>query len=580
MEPVREYLKQNRLLFDGGMGTYYLSRYPGSDPRCELQNLENPARILEIHREYREAGAKALKTNTFGANTVSLECGFNKVREVLEAGYALACRAAGEEAYVFADIGPSAEPEERRAIAEVFLAMGAKNFLFETYADSEGLAELCRFVKFREPEAFVIVSFAAAPDGFTRHGLPVSRLLQEMAAENATDAVGVNCVSGPAHLLRLLGEIPVLPKLLSVMPNSGYPTMVAGRTYFESSATYFAGCMARIAEKGAAILGGCCGTTPAYIAETAKLLPQVGAAVLPRIEPAVPAPGSAENRGVLEQKLLEGRRIVAVELDPPVDADGSFFLESAARLKALGVDAITIADCPVARVRADSSMLAAKLKRELDIEPIPHMTCRDRNLNASKALLLGLCMEGVRNLLVVTGDPVPNASRDEVKAVFNFNSAMLAGYARTLGEELGSPFLIAGALNVNAANFDAELEKALRKKENGVRLLLTQPVFTEEAVENLRRAREETGLWILGGILPAVSYRNACYMHNEISGIRLNEEILEQYRLAPDKEAAARLGVELSLRIAEQIAPYVNGYYLMTPFKRIDLIEEIVRGIS
>lgn len=260
MEPVREYLKQNRLLFDGGMGTYYLSRYPGSDPRCELQNLENPARILEIHREYREAGAKALKTNTFGANTVSLECGFNKVREVLEAGYALACRAAGEEAYVFADIGPSAEPEERRAIAEVFLAMGAKNFLFETYADSEGLAELCRFVKFREPEAFVIVSFAAAPDGFTRHGLPVSRLLQEMAAEDATDAVGVNCVSGPAHLLRLLGEIPVLPKLLSVMPNSGYPTMVAGRTYFESSATYFAGCMARIAEKGAAILGGCCGS--------------------------------------------------------------------------------------------------------------------------------------------------------------------------------------------------------------------------------------------------------------------------------------------------------------------------------
>ncbi len=145
---------------------------------------------------------------------------------------------------------------------------------------------------------------------------------------------------------------------------------------------------------------------------------------------------------------------------------------------------------------------------------------------------------------------------------------------------MGSPFLIAGALNVNAANFDAELKKALRKKENGVRLLLTQPIFTEEAMENLRRAKEEIGLWILGGILPAVSYRNACYMHNEISGIRLNEEILEQYRLAPDKEAAARLGVELSLRIAEQIAPYVNGYYLMTPFKRIDLIEEIVRGIS
>ena len=263
-----------------------------------------------------------------------------------------------------------------------------------------------------------------------------------------------------------------------------------------------------------------------------------------------------------------------------INDDGAFFLGAAARLKALGADAVTIADCPVARVRADSSILAAKLRRELDMDAIPHMTCRDRNLNAAKALLLGLSMEGVHNVLVVTGDPVPSASRDEVKAVFSFNSAMLAGYIRALGEEtLRGPFLIAGALNVNAPNFDAELRKALRKKENGVELLMTQPVFTDEAVRNLRRAKEETGLRILGGLMPPVSYRNASYMHNEISGIRLSEEILERYR-DTDRETAGKLGVSLCLETAEKIAPWVDGYYLMTPFQRIDLIEEIMRGLG
>ena len=202
------------------------------------------------------------------------------------------------------------------------------------------------------------------------------------------------------------------------------------------------------------------------------------------------------------------------------------------------------------------------------------------DLIAAKALLLGLSMEDVHNILVVTGDPVPSASRDEVKAVFSFNSAMLAGYIRALGEEtLQGPFLVAGALNVNAPNFDAELKKAHRKKESGVQMLMTQPVFTEEALQNLRRAKEETGLWILGGLMPPVSYRNACYMHNEISGIRLSEEILERYK-DTDREEAGKIGVSLCLEMAGKMTPWVDGYYLMTPFQRIDLIEEIVRRLG
>ena len=587
MKPVREYLKENRLLFDGAMGTWYRSLYPGRDTRCELANLSHPADVLAIHRAYREAGARALKTNTFAANTAALETDFGAVREVLRAGYALAREAAGEEAYVFADIGPILPPAGTAAgpagegaaeycrIAEVFLEMGAENFLFETFPSSEGLREACAFIRAQKPDAFLLVSFAAAPDGFTRQGLPALRLARE-AAEYA-DAVGLNCISGPAHLRRLAAGLPA-GAVRSVMPNSGYPSIIGGRTYFETGADYFAEQMAKLASSGVRILGGCCGTTPDHIAKTAAAL----AAAQPDREPAAPeAPRAAKNAPAnrLREKLAAGKRVIAVELDPPADADGSFFMEAAARLGAAGADAITIADCPVARVRADSSMLAAKLKRELQMDAIPHMTCRDRNLNAAKALLLGLAMEGVRNILVITGDPVPGADRDEVKAVFNFNSAMLAGYIRDLGEEiLPAPFLVAGALNVNARNFDAELRKALRKKENGVQMLLTQPVFTDEAVQNLRRAREETGLWILGGLMPPVSYRNACFMHNEIAGIRLSEEILARYE-GLDREEAGRLGVSLCLETAEKIAPYVDGYYLMTPFKRVDLIEELIRAL-
>ena len=579
MKPVREYLKERPLLFDGAMGTWYRSLYPARDPRCELANLSHPADVLAIHRAYREAGAAALKTNTYGANTAALMADSGTVREILRAGYALAREAAGANAFVFADIGPILLPEkdaaaEYRRIAAVFLEMGAENFLFETFPSAEGLRETCAFIREQKPDAFLLVSFAATPDGFTRQGLPALRLAKEAAAY--ADAVGLNCVSGPAHLRRLAGGLPA-GTVRSVMPNSGYPAIVGGRTYFESGAEYFAEQMSKIAASGVHILGGCCGTTPAHIARTAALL----TAARPAGEP-VSVSGPAQKKAPanrLREKLAAGKRVIAVEVDPPADADGSFFMEAAARLKAAGADAVTIADCPVARVRADSSLLAAKLKRELDMDAIPHMTCRDRNLNAAKALLLGLAMEGVQNILAITGDPIPGAEREEVKAVYNFNSAMLAGYIRALGEEtLPAPFLIAGALNVNARNFDAELQKALRKKENGVELLMTQPVFTEEAVRNLRRAREETGLRILGGLMPPVSYRNASFMHNEIAGIRLSEEILARYE-GLDREAAGKLGVSLCLESAEKIAPWVDGYYLITPFRRIDLIEELVRAL-
>lgn len=202
------------------------------------------------------------------------------------------------------------------------------------------------------------------------------------------------------------------------MPNAGYPTIVNGRTVFDGSPAYFAARCGDLVDAGVRILGGCCGTTPEHIQQTACALAgeRRSAARILKKPDTTQRPHTPRNR--LAEKLDAGKRIVAVELDPPVDANIQKFMEGARRLKTAGVDAVTIADCPVARVRMDSSMLAAKVRRELDLDPIPHMTCRDRNINATKALLLGLSAEEVHNVLVVTGDPIPSAARDEVKGVF------------------------------------------------------------------------------------------------------------------------------------------------------------------
>jgi homocysteine S-methyltransferase len=278
--------------------------------------------------------------------------------------------------------------------------------------------------------------------------------------------------------------------------------------------------------------------------------------------------------------LERGERVIAVELDPPADDNISFFLSGVRTLRDAGADLVTIADCPIGRPRADSSLLACKIRRELGVEPLPHMTCRDRNLNATKALLLGLSMEGVHNVLLVTGDPIPTEDRDEVKSVFNFNSRKLARYVSSLNEHtLTTPFRMFGALNLNARNFAHQLEMAVEKETCGVSGFLTQPVLSAEALENLKLARSVLKGKILGGIFPVVSYRNACFLNNEISGMRVCDEIIGLYE-GKSKEEAEELAITISTAIAREIAPYIDGYYFMTPFRRVELITKILANVE
>ena len=269
-----------------------------------------------------------------------------------------------------------------------------------------------------------------------------------------------------------------------------------------------------------------------------------------------------------------------MELDPPADVNLTKFMNGAWMLKGAGVDIITIADCPIARARMDSSLLACKIRRELNLDALPHMTCRDRNLNATKALLMGLYAEGVRNLLLVTGDPIPTAERDEVKSVYQFNSRKLAAFVSGLGQTaLPTPFHLFGALNVNALNFDVQLRLAKEKLEKGMIGFLTQPVLTPEAFENLKRARKELDGYILGGIIPVISARNARFMDSEINGIRVDDRVTQLYE-GKNRAEAEDLAVEISAEIARQIAPYVDGYYLMTPFQRTGLICRILEQMQ
>ena len=589
MTDIREYLAHKPLLFDGGMGTYYKAA-PGAD--CEMANLTDPEGVKKVHAEYLAAGVQAIKTNTFGLPRMAA-AQMPGWEELAEAGWKLACDAAAEkDAAVFADLGPAPDTEAAPAgsayglVAQQFAALGAKNFLFETLSSDVGIVEAVKALRVAVPDAFVMVSFAVLPDGYTREGLLFRDLLRRMEQSGVVDAVGLNCVSAPGAMKKLvqgLGET-LLP--LSVMPNAGYPVVTRARVLYQGKPAYFAREMGQIAAAGVRILGGCCGTTPAHIAALRAELD-----TLPQRTEAAPAAKlstgtapAAEKDDTFLRKLNAGEKVIAIELDSPRVADLSGYLDGARRLQAAGADLLTIADCPIAQARMDSSLVACRVHRELGMCALPHMTCRDRNLNATKALLLGLYAEGVREVLAITGDPIPTAERDEVKNVYQFNSRKLAQYIVSLageGREMPSAMTVFGALNLNARNFDVELRRAVEKLENGMSGFLTQPVLSAQAVENLRKARQTLGerAKILAGIMPVVSQRNAIFMENEINGIHVEEDIIQRFA-GLDREQGEVLGLEVSMQMAREALPYADGFYLMTPFNRVALMERLIARLK
>lgn len=586
MQDLKTYLAHHPLVFDGGMGTYYKAA-PGL--ACEQANTADPDGVLAVHRAYLEAGAQALKTNTFGLTAMAArqEPGW---QALADAGYALAVQAAQDKAYVFADLGPVPDTEERPAgqvyteVAERMLDQGAEYFLFETLSSDAGVLEAVQAIRARCPHAFVLVSFAALPDGYTREGLACSQLLQRMQASGLVDAAGLNCVSAPGAMAALVQQLGRQGLPLSVMPNAGYPVVARSQVRYQGKPAYFAKTLAALAGRGVRILGGCCGTTPEHIRALTEALEEQ-----PALGPAFAEPGAvpaahqpAETEDAFLCKLRSGQPVIAVELDSPKTADLSGYLASARRLQQAGADILTIADCPVARARMDAALVACRVHRELGLCVLPHMTCRDRNLNATKALLLGLAAEGIGEVLAITGDPIPTAERDEVKSVYQFNSRKLAQYILSLAGEGGLParMSVFGALNLGARNFAVELRRAEEKLACGMTGFLTQPVLSTQALENLRLARQTLGsrAKLLAGVLPVVSLRNAQFLDSEVNGIQVEPELLQRFA-GLDKAAGEALGLEVAFGAAKAALPYADGLYLMTPFQRVGLMETLIARI-
>ena len=581
---VRELLAQGVLLFDGATGTA-LCVQNGEGEAVERLCLTQPQRVLALHRAYLAAGCKAIKTNTFAAH-VSLACeNKDDQKTLIRAAYDLARRAGDAyDAAVFADIGPAPTDADSAAacyiaMAEQYLNVGATCFLFETMQSGEGLAEAAAYIKASCPDAWIMVSFAADADGFTRAGEQASALALQMSACGAVDAIGLNCICGAYHIRQLLSTLDVGDKWMSAMPNAGYPHVEEGRTYYDSAPAYYTQQVMECVKAGARIVGGCCGTTPEHIRQIARLL---GMPMPPRVrmgdEKAAQPPEKGCRSRIL-RRLEQGRRITLVELDPPRSADIGGFMEGARQLEQAGADAITIADCPIGRARMDSSLLACKLSRELGIEALPHMTCRDRNVNATKALLLGLSMENVHNVLAVTGDPIPTGDRGSVKSVYQFNSRVLAKFIRGLGESgEAEPFFVCGGLNINAVRFDLELERAKEKMDCGVSAFLTQPVLSEQAALHLERARDELrGAKLIGGLFPVVSEKNARFLQSEVHGITVDEAVVRAYA-GLDRAQGEDMAVRLCREAASRISPFVDGYYMMTPFQRVELVCRVIRA--
>ena len=583
---VREQIKNGVLLMDGSMGSYLSTITGQSSQDCELAVLEQRDIVKDIHQQYLEAGSQAILTNTYNANRVFCHGNDTLVHQLIHEAVAVAREAAeGYDAEIFGDIGPIKGLEngqtgkEYSFVARQFIDTGIRHFVFETNSSAEGIPEAMQYIRENTEDAFIIVMFAVQADGYSLEGYYYRDLIRKITETGLADAVGLNCISGAREMRNLFDQMEHEEILYSFMPSAGSPIVVDNRVVYESDPQFFGRKMAELAANGARILGGCCGTTPEHIRQVARFL-AAGTSSVPR-------PGRTREKvssgtakkSAFWEKLQRGEKVIAVELDPPMDADLTKFVQGAYDLKESGADVITIADCPVGRVRMDSSLLACKLEREVGVEALPHLTCRDRNINATKALLLGLYAEGIKNILLVTGDPVPSAERDEVKAVYQFNSRKLAAFVASLGETiLPEPFHMFGALNVNARNFDIQLQLAQEKERIGMTGFLTQPLLSPRAVENLKRARDGLNGYILAGLFPPVSARNARFMDSEVNGIRVSPEIIEQYEDL-DREESERLAVSLMTQFAREAEPFVNGYYLMTPFSRTALIQRIIESI-
>ncbi len=609
----RKFFKDNEvIIFDGAMGTLiYDSGYFFNKCYEEL-NLSNPDFIYEIHESYIKAGANVIETNTFGANRYKLR-NFNledKIYDINEQGAKIARRAAGNDVFVAGSIGPLGtyiftSSDEKRKEAFVYFQEQAKAlqkggvdlFILETFRDLQELKIAISAIN-DFSDLPIIASISFNEHGQTVFGTDIKTAILELNKENI-DIIGTNCSVGPKPMLENLEEIlKYAEKPVLAMPNAGFPQIVNDRLFYNTTPEYFAEYAKRFVELGVKCVGGCCGSNQRHIKEIRNALSikinvhkieSLQIKEKEKVEKLVFEPIPLEKKSQLGEKLKEGKFVFSVEINPPKGSNISRILEMARFFKENGVDVVNIPDGPRASARVSPLAVAYMIQKEIGIEAISHYTCRDKSLIGMQSDLLGADVLGIRNLLIITGDPPKLGAYPDSTGVFDVDSIGLIKIVSNLnigldlaGNELKSQtsFLIAAGSNPAALNFDDEVNKTIEKIKNGAELLLTQPVFDVEQFLRFYEKISKYNIRFLVGLLPLLSYKQAEFIHNEIPGMSVPVEIRNKLSEAKSKEDAMEMGFDFTISILHKVKNLVNGAYIMMPSGNHKKALKIIKSID
>jgi methionine synthase I (cobalamin-dependent)/5,10-methylenetetrahydrofolate reductase len=609
MRNFRELIESDGIyVFDGAIGTMLYTKGIYINRSYDELNLTAPDLVREVHEEYVRAGADIIETNTFGATRNKLQpYGLDeRLREINTSAARLAREAAGDKVFVAGAMGPLGvriEPygptsfdeakEMFREQAEALLEGGVDLFILETFSDISEMHQALRAVR-ELTDLPVIAQMTIQMDGNTVFGTSPEHFTRQLDQWGA-DVIGLNCGVGPALTLTALEKMhQVTNKKLSVQPNAGLPRDVQGRQMYMCSPEYMSEFARRFIQVGGSFIGGCCGTTPAHI----KLLADAVRSISPRqsnaflkeehaarvedLKPSDVQVVPLEKRSNWGRKIATGEFVTSVEVLPPKGCDPVKTLESIQLLKQAGVDAVNVPDGPRAQTRMSAQATSVLIEDQIGIEAVLHYCCRDRNLLGMMSDLLGAAALGLRNLLIITGDPPKMGPYPDSTAVFDIDSIGLTNMVNKLnhGLDLGNnpigiptSFTIGVGVNPGAVNMEEELKRFAWKVEAGAQYAITQPVFDTEQLHTFLAEIEKMGVRIpiVAGIWPLVSYRNAEFLHNEVPGVNVTPEILERMRIASDKskEYAREEGIAIARESLMEVRDQLQGVQVSAPFGNV-----------
>lgn len=615
----RTRLKQGPILCDGAMGTL-LDLYEYEERPHEIQNLKNPDVVERVHREYIEAGAEIIETNTFSGNRYRLAQYHleDRLESINSAAVAIARRVAGDNVYVAGSVGPTGkllEPigklklqEAQEAFLEqidILVKAGVDLLVLETFVNLSELDEAISAAK--EVCDLPIIAQKAFPEDGAILGGTFPLEVVDHILSRGVDVVGANCTVGPQRMFSIIRSMYKDGVILSAQPAAGIPTLLNGRSVYHTSPEYLAAYAKELVEAGVTLIGACCGSTPAHIRAINEVLREIdrrkkeeaqeggGVPAMSKVKERkreavrIESPKKESSEGAQWSRFYRniGRRfLTSVELDIPRGLDMSSIIEGARYLHRHGIDAINITDGARARLRMSSIAISYMIQQQVGIEAMTHLATRDRNMIGLQAELLGAHALGLRNILCITGDPTSIGDYPHASSVFDVDSAGLIRAVKSMNQgrdlmgntiEQSTSFLVACAANAMADNLDAEIEKLEKKIEAGVDVIYTQPIYEMKTLELFLRRIEQWHTQVMLGLLPLRSYKHAEFLHNEIPGMVIPEAIRTKLRSAGDQ--ASRIGVEMTIEFLREAKSLVQGAYLMPPFKKYDIVPQILEAL-